>query len=94
MLEAFPLAGIVAAKRFPAMATTLHGVGTVAAGAAIYMVGQIFNMQEHWPAAVMLWALCAGAGWLWLRDQFQQVCVMLLVPAWVVCEWTYRGEHV
>ena len=74
------------------MATALHAVGTVGAGAAIAMVGQIFNMQEHWPAAVLLWALCAGAGWFWLRDQFQQVCLLLLAPAWLVCEWSYRAS--
>ncbi|MES2391353.1 MAG: DUF2157 domain-containing protein [Acidobacteriota bacterium] len=78
--------------KFAAMATVLHGVGTVAAGAAIAMVGQIFNMQEHWPAAVMLWAMCAAAGWWWLRDQFQEVCLLLLAPAWVICEWGYRAS--
>jgi uncharacterized membrane protein len=80
------------AGRFAAMATVLHGVGTVAAGAAIAMVGQIFNMQEHWPAAVLLWALCAAAGWWWLRDQFQEVCLLLLAPAWLLCEWGYRAS--
>jgi uncharacterized membrane protein len=92
MLAALHIGAIVAADRFPAMATALHGVGTVGAGAAIAMVGQIFNMQEHWPAAILLWALCAAAGWWWLRDQFQQICVMLLAPAWLICEWSYRAS--
>ena len=78
--------------KFAAMATVLHGVGTVAAGAAIAMVGQIFNMQEHWPAAILLWAVCAAAGWWWLRDQFQEVCLLLLGPAWLLCEWGYRAS--
>lgn len=86
------LGGVLSAERFPAMATTLHAVGTVGAGAAIALVGQIFNMQEHWPAAVMLWALCAGAGWYFLRDQFQQTWFLLLAPAWVVCEWQFRAN--
>jgi uncharacterized membrane protein len=92
MLAVLHLGAIAAAERFAGMATVLHGVGTVAAGAAIGMVGQIFNMQEHWPAAVLLWALCAAAGWWWLRDQFQQICLMLLAPAWLICEWTYRAS--
>jgi uncharacterized membrane protein len=71
------------------MATVLHGVGTVGAGAAIALVGQIFNMQEHWPAAILLWALCAAAGWRFLGDQFQQVLFLLLVPAWIISEWCY-----
>jgi hypothetical protein len=49
-------------------------------------------MQEHWPTAVLFWALCAGAGWWLLRDQVQQTMTLLLVPAWVVCEWSFRAE--
>src|ERR1019366_3032393 len=52
-------------ERFDRLAIVLHGVGTLAAGAAIALVGQIFNIQEHWPAGILLWALCALAGW-WL----------------------------
>jgi hypothetical protein len=80
---------VFSGQRFPAMATVLHGVGTVGAGAAIALVGQIFNMQEHWPAAILMWALCAAAGWRFLGDQFQQVLFLLLVPAWIICEWSY-----
>ena len=75
------------------MATVLHGVGTVGAGAAIALVGQIFNMQEHWPAAILLWALCAAAGWRFLGDQFQQVLFLLLVPAWMISEWSYWASN-
>jgi len=39
-----------------AMGVTLHAVGTVALGGAIALAGQMFNMEEHWPAAVLLWA--------------------------------------
>jgi uncharacterized membrane protein len=91
-LVAFHALAVVSANRFPGMATTLHGVGTAGAGAAILTVGQIFNMQEHWPTAVLVWAACAGAGWLLLRDQVQEVMTWLLVPTWVVCEWSYRAE--
>lgn len=92
MLAVLHLGAVLAGDRFPAMATALHGVGTVGAGAAIAMVGQIFNMQEHWPASILLWALCAAAGLWWLRDQFQQICLMLLAPAWLICEWSYRAS--
>ena len=92
ILAVLHLAAVFATDRFPAMATALHGVGTVGAGAAIALVGQIFNMQEHWPAAILLWAACAAAGWWWLRDQFQRVCVLLLVPAWLICEWSFRAQ--
>jgi hypothetical protein len=82
----------MSAGRFPGMAMALHGVGTAGAGAAIYTVGDIFNMREHWPTAVLMWALCAGAGWWLLRDQVQQSLTLLLIPTWVVCEWSFQAE--
>jgi uncharacterized membrane protein len=91
-LAALHLSAIAASERFRAMATVLHGVGTVAAGGAIALVGQIFNMQEHWPTAVLMWALCAAAGWWLLGDQFQQVWFLLLVPAWMISEWCYWAK--
>ena len=84
--------GLAVERRFAGLATAMHAVGTVTAGAAIALVGQIFNMQEHWPAAVLLWALCAAAGWALLGDQFQQMLTLLLVPAWVVAEWADRAQ--
>jgi uncharacterized membrane protein len=92
MLVFFHGLGLLSRERFSRFATAMHAVGTISAGAAIALVGQIFNMQEHWPAAVMLWALCAAAGWLLLRDQFQQTLTLLLVPAWIVSEWSQRTE--
>jgi uncharacterized membrane protein len=99
MLIVLHIGGLVARPRFDRLAIALHGVGTVAAGAAIALVGQIFNIQEHWPAAVLLWALCACAGWALLGDQVQQTMSLLLIPAWIICEWStrtdgYRGSDV
>jgi uncharacterized membrane protein len=90
MLVFFHGLGLLVHDRFPGFATAMHAIGTISAGAAIALVGQIFNMQEHWPSAVLLWAICAAAGWLLLRDQFQQTLTLLLLPAWIVCEWTER----
>jgi uncharacterized membrane protein len=90
MLVFFHGIGLLTRERFDGFATAMHAVGTISAGAAIALVGQIFNMQEHWPAAVLLWALCAAAGWWLLRDAFQQTLSLLLVPAWIVCEWHER----
>jgi uncharacterized membrane protein len=83
---------ILVRDRFSMLATVLHGVGTLAAGAAIALVGQIFNIQEHWPAGILLWALCATAGWALLGDQVQQTISLLLLPAWLVCEWIARTD--
>jgi uncharacterized membrane protein len=91
MLCFFHGLGLLTRSHFAGFATAMHAVGTISAGAAIALVGQIFNMQEHWPAAVMLWAICAAAGWALLHDQFQQSLALLLVPAWIACEWYDRA---
>ena len=90
MLVVLHLGGLLVRPRFDRLAIALHGIGTVAAGAAIALVGQIFNLQEHWPAAILLWALCALAGWWLLGDQVQQTITLLLIPAWIICEWSAR----
>lgn len=99
MVCVFHLGGAIARPRFTALSTTLHAIGTLSTGAAIALVGQIFNIQEHWPAAVLLWAVAALAGWALLRDQAQQTIAVLLIPAWLICEWSdpaasYQGELV
>ena len=99
MVTVLHVAAILVRDRFEKLAITLHGVGTMAAGAAVFLVGQIFNMQEHWPAGILLWALCALGGWALLGDQVQQSIAMLLLPAWILCEWGtrtdgYRGDSV
>ncbi len=94
MVGVFHLGGGCAREKFRGLSTALHAVGTVATGAAIALVGQIFNIQEHWPAAVLLWAVAALAGWLLLRDQAQQTLVLLLGPAWMLSEFAFylRGS--
>jgi uncharacterized membrane protein len=93
MVAVFHLGGAVMRERYPATSTTLHAVGTIATGAAIALVGQIFNIQEHWPAAVLMWAVAALCGWVLLRDQAQQTLSLLLIPAWLICEWAYAAEN-
>jgi hypothetical protein len=92
MVAAFHIGGGLTRASFPGMSSALHAVGTSAIGAAIALVGQIFNMQEHWPAAVLLWAVAALFGWLLLRDQAQQTLALLLVPAWIFCEIGFRTD--
>ncbi len=93
MVTVFHLGGAVTREKFKALSTTLHAVGTISTGAAIALVGQIFNIQEHWPAAVLMWAIAALLGWMLLRDQAQQTLALLLVPAWLICEWSYAAEN-
>ena len=92
MVGVFHLAGAAVRDRYLALSTTLHAVGTMATGAAIALVGQIFNIEEHWPAAILLWAIAALVGWALLHDQAQQILTFLLFPAWIFCEVEFSTE--
>ena len=93
LVAVFHFGGAIARERFRALSTTLHAVGTAATGAAIALVGQIFNIQEHWPAAILLWFLAALAGRILLRDEAQQTIALLLFPAWLISEWSYSADN-
>jgi uncharacterized membrane protein len=73
------VAAALCAERFHAFAVTLHGVGTAVLGGAIFLAGQIFNMQENWPTGVLLWAIGALVGWWLLRSWPQLAFSALLV---------------
>ena len=92
MVAIFHIGGGLSREKYHGLSTALHAVGTLATGAAIALVGQIFNIQEHWPAAILLWAIAALAGWVLLRDEAQQTLTLLLFPAWIFCEWSYSAK--
>jgi hypothetical protein len=87
MVSGFHVAAALTADRFPGLATTLHTIGTVALGGGIALAGQIFNLEEHWPSGILLWAIGAAAGWFVLRQVPQLALFALLTPAWLVSEW-------
>ncbi len=78
--------GAWSAPRFPALATTMHAIGTTGLGGAIALAGQIYNMEEHWPAMVLLWAVGAWCGVWLLRDIPQLAIAAVLTPGWVASE--------
>ncbi len=87
MLAVFHGGGALASRSSPALAATLHAVGTGALGAGIYLSGQIFHMAEHWPGALMLWSLGAAIGVWLLREWPQALWLAVLAPAWLWGEW-------
>jgi len=93
LVALFHVTAAFVAERFPAMATALHGVGTMTLGAGIYLAGQIFNLEEHWPSALLLWAIGAAAGWGLLRSWPQMLQTALLAPAWLFGEWVVATER-
>jgi hypothetical protein len=88
----FPLAGALTTDRFQALGTTFYAIGTICVGTGIFLTAQIFNLQEHWPSGILLWAIGALAGWLILREWPQGLLLALLVPAWLAGEWQVRTE--
>jgi uncharacterized membrane protein len=93
MVAVFHLSGGWVRDKFHGLSTALHAVGTASTGAAIALTGQIFNIQEHWPAAILLWAIAALAAWALLHDEAQQTLALLLIPAWLISEFTYYAEN-
>ena len=87
MVAVFHVAGAFASDRWPDLAVSLHAVGTLSLGAGIAISGQIFNMAEHWPAAILMWAAGAAIAWGLLRHWTQALLTALLVPAWLGGEW-------
>ncbi len=92
LVAVFPIAGALTEERFPALSTTFYAIGTVCVGAGIFLTAQIFNLQEHWPTGILMWAIGALAGWLLLRHWTQAAILALLVPGWLVGEWEVRTQ--
>src|SRR5690242_19663611 len=57
LVAAFPVAGAFTAQRFPPLSVTFYAIGTVCVGAGVFLAAQIFNLQEHWPNGILLWAI-------------------------------------
>jgi uncharacterized membrane protein len=90
MVAAFHAGGASSAQRFGALAVALHTLGTLALGAAIALTGQIFELQEHWPSAILMWAVGAATAWFVLRHWTQAVLAAILFPWWLAGEWVVR----
>ena len=87
ILGVLHLAAVLAARNSPHLSLAMHGIGTIACGAGIFLTGQIFNLQEHWPTGVLLWAVAAWIAWALLRHWSQAALAALLTPAWLLSEW-------
>lgn len=94
LVGAFHAAGAAAAGRFDALSVAFHAVGTLALGAGVALAGQIFNLSEHWPSAILLWALGAGVAWALLGHWTQGALTAILVPYWLAGEgWVQAESH-
>jgi uncharacterized membrane protein len=82
--------GAAATGRFEGLSVALHAVGSITLGGAIALAGQIFNLSEHWPAAVLLWAVGCALAWLLLKHWTQGALCAVLFPWWLAGEWDTR----
>jgi hypothetical protein len=87
LVALFHVAGALTTERFSVLSTTLHAVGTICLGAGIFLAGQIFNLREHWPGGLLLWALGAWLAYALLHDWPQAALAALLTPMWLSGEW-------
>jgi uncharacterized membrane protein len=98
MVAAFHVGGALTAEKSPQLSIAMHTLGTASLGAGIFLTGEIFNLQEHWPTGVLLWAVGACGAALLLRQWPQIALAAILTPAWLISEWEeatkiyYGGE--
>jgi len=93
MVAVFHVVAALLGTKVPAIGTALHLAGTATLGAGIFLAGQIFNLEEHWPGGVLMWAAGAVLAWLVLRQWPQALLAAVLIPWWVGSEWYVATER-
>jgi uncharacterized membrane protein len=93
MVAVLHAGGAVTANRLPDLSITLHTIGTLACGGGVMLAGQIFNLAEHWPSGVLMWAAGAAIGWAVLRHWTQAAMFAILAPAWLAGEWEVASNY-
>jgi uncharacterized membrane protein len=93
MIAVLHTGGALAAGRFEGLSISLHAIGTIALGAGIALAGQIYHLSEHWPSAILLWAVGAAAAWALLRQWPQAAMTAILAPWWAASEWWLDSHH-
>lgn len=92
MVAVFHVAASLLGSRVPAVGVALHFAGSAALGAGIFLAAQIFNLEEHWPGGLLMWAIGAVLAWAILRQWPQALLAAILIPWWVGGEWDLAIE--
>ncbi|MET0070088.1 MAG: DUF2157 domain-containing protein [Candidatus Thiodiazotropha sp.] len=78
--------GLVAGNNRPVLSEGLFALGTMLMGASIFLVGQIYHLDSHYPDAFLLWSLGALA-LAWARPSLTQAFMaIILVITWHMLE--------
>jgi uncharacterized membrane protein len=76
----------VASPRFRPLGEALCLLGTMVFGAGIWLVAQIYHINEHFPNAFLIWGLGAGLmAWV-LPSVSQAMLSAILLATWGGCE--------
>lgn len=81
---AMTLAGRADAKR--GLVESLHALGTMLFGAGIWLVAQIYHIDEHYPNAFLIWSLGALALAWALPSLVQALLALFLIAFWAGVE--------
>ncbi|MDF2749321.1 MAG: hypothetical protein K0T00_496 [Gaiellaceae bacterium] len=69
--------------RLPRVGEALYLLGVILFGAALFLVGQMYNVEAHDPLALLLWAAAAVVVALAVRSPAVAVAALLIFTAWV-----------
>lgn len=79
----------------PKLGEALLALGTMFYGAGIWLVAQIYNIDEHYPNGFLFWALGAlGIAWA-IRSTANALMAAVLLTVWGCCEtFDFGDPHV
>lgn len=94
-LTASHLLALLVSGRNHLASESLHALGTILMGAAIFLVGQIYHLDSHYPHAILLWS--AGAlvmAWALpsLTQAFMAICLVILWHVMEVFQFQYANH--
>jgi uncharacterized membrane protein len=69
--------------RLPRVGEALYLLGVLLFGAALFLVGQMYNVEAHDPLALLVWAVAAAVVALAVRSPAVAVAALLIFTAWV-----------
>ena len=69
--------------RSPRVGEALYLLGVLLFGAALFLVGQMYNVEAHDPLALLIWAAAAFAVALTVRSRAVAVTALLVFTGWV-----------
>lgn len=73
-------------QRFKAIGEALCLLGTMLFGAGIWLVAQIYHIEEHYPNAFLLWAIGAMLLAWTMPSVMQAILASVLLTIWAACE--------